>query len=50
VMVGDRCSDIAAAKAAGIGQMFLLAGTEAGRCASEYVSIDKLSEVQLAEI
>ena len=50
VMVGDRCSDIAAANAAGIGKMFLLAGTETERCADEFISIDKLSDLQLEEI
>jgi D-glycero-D-manno-heptose 1,7-bisphosphate phosphatase len=49
VMVGDRCSDVAAANAAGVGKMFLLAGTERGQCSGEYTPIDELSEVQLEE-
>ena len=32
VLVGDRCSDIAAANAAGLRQAFLLEGTETGEC------------------
>jgi D-glycero-D-manno-heptose 1,7-bisphosphate phosphatase len=47
VMVGDRCSDIAAANAAGVGTVFLLKGTETERCAGGYASIDTLSKVRL---
>ena len=32
VMVGDRCSDIAAANSAGLKQAFLVAGTEQAGC------------------
>jgi D-glycero-D-manno-heptose 1,7-bisphosphate phosphatase len=46
VMVGDRCSDIAAAHAAGLRQAFLLLGTEAGGCAGEYRAVKTLHEVQ----
>jgi D-glycero-D-manno-heptose 1,7-bisphosphate phosphatase len=45
VMVGDRCSDVAAANAARVGRMFLLAGTEEDACAGDYVAITELSEV-----
>jgi D-glycero-D-manno-heptose 1,7-bisphosphate phosphatase len=46
VMVGDRCSDVAAANAAGLRKMFLLRGTEAGGCAGEYVEVGSLGEVE----
>src|SRR5215475_12260766 len=36
VMVGDRCSDVAAANNAGLRQAFLVAGTENGICGGEY--------------
>ncbi len=45
VMVGDRCTDIAAANAAGLRQAFLLAGTEDG-CAGEYMGVGSLGEVE----
>jgi D-glycero-D-manno-heptose 1,7-bisphosphate phosphatase len=45
VMVGDRCSDIAAANAAGLRQAFLLLGTEAEACAGEYEAVNSLAEV-----
>jgi D-glycero-D-manno-heptose 1,7-bisphosphate phosphatase len=48
VMVGDRCSDVGAANAARVGRMFLIAGTEAGKCDGEYEAIDGLSAVTLA--
>ena len=46
VMVGDRCSDVAAAGAAGLRQMFLMEGTEMGRCEGEYRVVKTLHEVQ----
>jgi len=46
VMVGDRCSDVGAANAAGLRKMFLLRGTEAGECAGEYVEVGSLGEVE----
>lgn len=46
VMVGDRCSDVAAANNAGCGQAFLLRGTEAGECSGNYISVDTLAEVE----
>ena len=47
VLVGDRCSDIAAANSAGLWQAFLLAGTEAGHCPGKYIAVDDLHEVEL---
>lgn len=46
VMVGDRCTDIAAANAAGLRQAFLISGTEAGECGGEYLLINQLTEVE----
>jgi D-glycero-D-manno-heptose 1,7-bisphosphate phosphatase len=46
VMVGDRCSDIAAANAAGLRQAFLIAGTEEdGRCGGNFIGVAGLDEV-----
>ena len=45
VLVGDRCSDIAAASAAGLRQAFLLTGTEAAACPGNYIAVDSLFEV-----
>ena len=46
VMVGDRCSDIAAANAAGLRQAFLISGTEAAECGGKYVGVESLAEVE----
>jgi D-glycero-D-manno-heptose 1,7-bisphosphate phosphatase len=46
VMIGDRCSDIAAANAARLRQAFFMRGTEAERCAGEYLAISTLDEVE----
>jgi D-glycero-D-manno-heptose 1,7-bisphosphate phosphatase len=46
VMVGDRCSDIAAANTAGLKQAFLIAGTEEARCPGDYLDIKALGEVE----
>lgn len=46
VMVGDRCSDIAAANAAGLRQAFLICGTEAAECDGEYLKVESLAEVE----
>ena len=46
VMVGDRCSDMAAANAAGLRQAFLIDGTEAAPCPGRYQSIKSLEEVE----
>ena len=43
VMVGDRCSDIAAANSAGLKQVFLVTGTEAERCGGVYREAGELS-------
>jgi D-glycero-D-manno-heptose 1,7-bisphosphate phosphatase len=48
VMVGDRCSDVGAANAAGVGRMYLLSGTEAGACPGEYIAVDDLEAVRAA--
>jgi D-glycero-D-manno-heptose 1,7-bisphosphate phosphatase len=46
VMVGDRCSDVGAANAAGLRQMFLIRGTEAAACHGDYVTAESLAEVE----
>ena len=46
VLVGDRCSDIAAAHAAGVPTAFLLRGTEQGPCACPSTQVDSLFEVE----
>jgi D-glycero-D-manno-heptose 1,7-bisphosphate phosphatase len=46
VLVGDRCSDIAAANAAGLRHAFLLRGTETAPCAGSHQAIDSLATVQ----
>jgi D-glycero-D-manno-heptose 1,7-bisphosphate phosphatase len=46
LMVGDRCSDIAAANAAGLRQAFLIAGTEPTPCPGDFLPIDQLSELE----
>ncbi len=46
VMVGDRCSDVAAANAAGLRNIFLLAGTEMKTCPGTYAAIQHLSEAE----
>jgi D-glycero-D-manno-heptose 1,7-bisphosphate phosphatase len=46
VMVGDRCSDVAAGLAAGVRQCFLLRGTEPEPCPGEHIAIDSLAEVE----
>jgi D-glycero-D-manno-heptose 1,7-bisphosphate phosphatase len=46
VLIGDRCSDIAAANAANLRQAFLLAGTEPARCDGIYRPAASLAEVE----
>lgn len=46
VMIGDRCSDIAAANTAGLRQAFLLAGTEPQPCAGAYLPALTLAEIE----
>jgi len=45
VLVGDRCTDIAAANAAGLRQAFLIAGTETG-CTGSFLAVATLAEVE----
>ena len=46
VMVGDRCSDVKAANAAGLKLAFLLVGTETKACAGQHVEVESLAEVR----
>jgi D-glycero-D-manno-heptose 1,7-bisphosphate phosphatase len=46
VMVGDRCSDVAAANAAGLRQAFLISGTEGNGCTGDYLAVESLAEVE----
>jgi D-glycero-D-manno-heptose 1,7-bisphosphate phosphatase len=46
VMVGDRCSDVAAGNAAGVRQCFLLRGTEPEPCPGEATAVDSLTDVE----
>jgi D-glycero-D-manno-heptose 1,7-bisphosphate phosphatase len=46
VLVGDRCSDIAAANAAGLRQAFLLAGTEPSPCSESQTEIATLTDAE----
>jgi D-glycero-D-manno-heptose 1,7-bisphosphate phosphatase len=46
ILVGDRCSDIAAANAAHLRQAFLLAGTEPSPCPGTYQPIASLADLQ----
>ena len=46
LMIGDRCSDVAAANAAGLRQAFLLGGTERAACAGSYLPIATLAELE----
>ena len=45
ILVGDRCSDLAAARAAGLRQAFLMRGTEPEPCAEPHRMVDSLAEV-----
>ncbi|MEO6806330.1 MAG: HAD family hydrolase [Edaphobacter sp.] len=46
VLVGDRCSDVGAANAAGLRQTFLIGKTEAGECVGSYLKVESLAEVE----
>jgi D-glycero-D-manno-heptose 1,7-bisphosphate phosphatase len=46
VLVGDRCSDVGAANAAGLRQAFLIGETEAGECVGNYLKVESLAEVE----
>lgn len=46
IMVGDRCTDVGAANAAGLRQAFLMRGTELLPCPGEAIEIDTLAELE----
>jgi D-glycero-D-manno-heptose 1,7-bisphosphate phosphatase len=46
ILIGDRCSDIAAAHAAGVRAAFLLRGTEAAACSGPHIEVSTLGEVE----
>ena len=46
IMVGDRCSDVAAANAAGLEKAFLLSGTESAPCGGDYLAVTALGDVE----
>jgi D-glycero-D-manno-heptose 1,7-bisphosphate phosphatase len=46
VMVGDRCTDVLAANAAGLRQAFLIEGTEVDGCGGAHIKVGSLDEVK----
>jgi len=46
ILVGDRCSDLAAAHAAGLRQAFRMSGTEPEPCAEPHQQIASLADVE----
>jgi len=46
ILIGDRCSDIAAANAAGLQQAFLISGTEENLCTGAHRAVSSLTEVE----
>jgi D-glycero-D-manno-heptose 1,7-bisphosphate phosphatase len=46
VMIGDRCTDVAAANNAGLRQALLLAGTETKACPGDYLKLTNLAEAE----
>jgi D-glycero-D-manno-heptose 1,7-bisphosphate phosphatase len=46
VLVGDRCSDVGAANAAGLRQAFLIRGTEPMPCGGDHKIVESLAEVE----
>ena len=46
ILVGDRCSDVAAANGAGLRQAFLLTGTETAGCTGIYQPVESLAEIE----
>jgi D-glycero-D-manno-heptose 1,7-bisphosphate phosphatase len=46
LLIGDRCTDIAAARAAGLRMALLLAGTESGVCPHPHRLIHSLTEAE----
>ena len=47
ILIGDRCTDVQAAKAAGLRQSFLIAGTEPTPCTVPHIPITRLAEAEL---
>jgi D-glycero-D-manno-heptose 1,7-bisphosphate phosphatase len=45
IMIGDRCSDVGAANAAGLKQAFLIGGTETEGCDGRYLPVSSLADV-----
>lgn len=46
IMIGDRCSDVGAANAAGLRQAFLIRGTEPEGCPGSAITVDSLAELE----
>jgi D-glycero-D-manno-heptose 1,7-bisphosphate phosphatase len=46
ILVGDRCSDLAAAHAAGLRQAFFMPGTELEHCPEPHQQIESLGDVE----
>jgi len=46
LLIGDRCSDLAAARAAGLRQAFLITGTESKPCPEPHIPIETLAEAE----
>jgi D-glycero-D-manno-heptose 1,7-bisphosphate phosphatase len=46
ILIGDRCSDIAAANAAGLREAFLLSGTETHACPQPHRMVASLEELE----
>ncbi len=46
VLVGDRCTDVAAANAAGLAEAFLISGPEGTACDAQHAPIKALVEVE----
>lgn len=46
VLVGDRCSDVAAANRAGLRKAFLVKGTEDAGCDGDFLAVESLTEVE----
>lgn len=46
IMIGDRCSDIAAANKAGLRKVFLLGETEPSGCTGDYTPATTLTEIE----
>ncbi len=46
IIVGDRCTDLVAGRAAGLEKVFLIRGTEEAGCTEPHTAIDSLAEVE----